>query len=238
MPLLKLWNTIRGRSNSDAGQNPAPAAAQTQTKPVDGPATATVPAAATPPAAIAVPVRRRLNPFASNHPHAALCKLVRPIVARTVVEIGVEDGSRAIAVMETLLQNRPAAPVVNVSSGDVARADVSNDAAPAVRYIVIDQFEMAGGTTTLKQFHKSLREADVRATVYPETIERGLTRVAHTIGAVDLILISVPTDLWQTVAIESLIKRIAHGSTVVVHRDGSDWKTLPISQTVATKRAA
>ncbi len=241
MPLLKLWNSIRGRSNHDTTPVKIPAvvtvppqAAATPVKRVD----TSTPPAASPKAAAAKPARQKLNLFGGGNPHASLCKLVRSIPAKTVVEINVEDGSRAIAVMETLIQNLPPAPVATPIENGEAVDGVQTPAAPAVRYIVIDQFEMAGGATTLKQFHKTLREAGARATVYPETIDRGLIRVANTIGPVDLILISLPVDQWQTPSIESLLKRISHATTVVLHRQGNDWTKHQSGLVVGVRRAA
>ena len=43
-----------------------------------------------------------------------------------------------------------------------------------------------GGEVTLKQFHQTLRAQNIRPQLFPETIDRGLMRVAHTIGTVDL----------------------------------------------------
>ncbi len=103
---------------------------------------------------------------------------------------------------------------------------VAQSVVPKVRYIVIDQFEMAGGATTLKQFHQTLRGAEIRPQVFPEPIDRGLTRVAHTVGAVDLILIAAARDQWQTPEISKLIGRVSHVGTIVLHRDGEVWKTL------------
>lgn len=229
MPLLKLWNTIRGRSNSEV-QPTEPEVVTTRptetvaVKPVAEPAVAVKPS------------KQRLNLFGGGNPHAPLCKLIRTMTAKTVVEIGVEDGSRAIAVMGTLMPNLPpAAVVVPPTPTD---ADVAVVPPPAIRYIVVDQFEMAGGTTTLKQFHKTLREAEVRTIVYPEPIDRALTRVAHTIGTVDLVLITAPADQWQTPAIEALIKRITHASTNVLYREGSDWRAWQTGSTTSVRRAA
>lgn len=234
MSLLKLWNTIRGRSNSDAGQTQPEVAtavpeATTPYQPIAQPVIAAKPIK---------PTKQRLNLFGGGNPHAPLCKLIRTMTARTVIEIGVQDGSRAIAVMETLMQNLPPAPVLAPLAEAVGDAEVASPTAPAIRYIAVDQFEMAGSETTLKQFHKTLRESEVRATVYPEPIDRALMRVAHTIGAVDLVLIAIATEQWQTPANETLLKRICHASTVVLYDEGSDWQRWQAGSAASTKRAA
>lgn len=233
MPLLKLWNTIRGRSNSDTGQTDPEVATNGPTQTVASQATpASRPTAE--PAIATKPTKQRLNLFGGGNPHAPLCKMIRTTTAKTVVEIGVEDGSRAIAVMGTLMQNLPPAPAAD----SACDGESATPALPAIRYVAVDQFEMAGGETTLKQFHRTLREAELRATVYPEPIDRAITRVAHTIGVVDLVLIATAAEQWQTPANEALMKRICHASTVVLYREGSDWRSWRTSPEVATKRAA
>ncbi len=151
MPLLKLWNAIRGRSakGQPADQGPASepqVTTQTTTSPRGS----------------------RLGIFTSG-PHAGLCKLLKSVSASSILEISVEDGSRAVAVLETITKNNK-----------------------NVRYLAIDQFEMAAGAVTLKQFHQTLRAKEFRPQVIPETMERGLIRVSHTIGTVDLVLIAAP----------------------------------------------
>lgn len=265
MSLLKLWNSIRGRSNSDAGQTepeagPTPPAASNalplkslpaksqpvKSQSVKSQSVKSQPMAVAGDKAVAPvkPAKPRLNVFGTNNPHASLCKLIRTSTARTVVEIGVQDGSRTIAVTGTLSLNLPPAPApapiaVTDSAVDAAAdSDAAKPAAPAIRYIAVDQFEMAGGATTLKQFHRTLREADVRATVYPEPMDRALTRVAHTIGAVDLVLIAVPPPQWQTPAIEALVKRICHPSTQVLFLDGTDWRGWQTTSVISAKKVA
>ena len=54
-------------------------------------------------------------------------------------------------------------------------------------YVAIDSFE-AGDGTALISFHRELRRQNVRAQLLPMDIDRGVQRVIHTIGAVDLVL--------------------------------------------------
>ncbi|MGB7328423.1 MAG: hypothetical protein WBD31_26335 [Rubripirellula sp.] len=259
MPLLKLWNSIRGKSNSEAAepaksiqtpsQNSAKPVASTPVNSNTAEAANPAPAAPTP-----TPAKSRISAmgiFGSSNPHAALCKQIKSMTTprrgevsgrevRTVLEISAEDGSRAIAVLETLAKSMPAAaPTVKIADIDAvdAAAETAPAAVPSVRYIVIDQFEMAGGATTLKQFHQNLRGADIRAQVYPEPIDRGLIRVAHTIGAVDLILFAAPTDQWDKPETAKLIERVSHADTKVLVRDGDAWKS-PATTETPVRRAA
>jgi len=93
MPLLKLWNTIRGRSAAAA---PAP----DQPSPVDQQS------AARKPVQVTQSSRRRSGKGSGRTlfggPHGSLRKLIKSIPARSVVEICVGDGSRAAAVVQAL----------------------------------------------------------------------------------------------------------------------------------------
>ncbi len=122
MPLLKLWNTFRGRSHAETPAAADTATPSTNQKPSDAiapPAKSAIkkqPEAAaksvqppTPVSVVAKPARKSgLNLFGSAGPHAALCKQIKSMSVRSVLEINVEDGSRAIAVLETLMKNLPA----------------------------------------------------------------------------------------------------------------------------------
>ena len=125
-----------------------------------------------------------------------------------------EDGSRAIAVMDAVSKQSPSA-----------------------RYIGIDEFEMAGGIS-LKQFHQTLRNHDIHPRLFPGSVERGLMQVAHTIGSIDLILISNPTAFDTNSAAIGLLERITHsGSTVLALQDEA-WNPLHVSSPHATRLAA
>ena len=196
MPLLKLWNAIRGRS--------------TKTQPVDqGPASE-------PQVTTQTKTSNRGNRLAifGSGPHAGLCKLVKSVSASSILEISVDDGSRAVAVLETIKKNNK-----------------------NIRYLAIDQFEMAGGPVTLKQFHQTLRAKEFRPQLIPETMERGLARVSHTIGTVDLVLIAAPLETWQTPQFLQLLSRVTHQGTMVLYRDEQEtWKEL--STPAPMRRAA
>ncbi len=194
MSLLKLWNTIRGRSNKgDAPATPA-AEAATANKPKSG---------------------GGFSLFGGG-PHAGLCKQLKTISAASVLEVSVGDGSRAIAVLETLSKHQE-----------------------QVRYLAIDQFEMAGGEVTLKQFHQTLRAKNIRPQLFPEPIDRGLLRVARTVGCVDLVLIAAPLEDWQGPQISQLLTRVSHAQTTLLYLEGETWKRFePVATTTNLRRAA
>lgn len=180
MPLLKLWNSIRGRSTQEEAMESRPA----------------VPAKATEPARR--PTGRVLF---GGGPNASLCKLVRSIPASSVLEIAVEDGSRALDVLKTL-------------------AKTQQD----VRYFAIDQFELTPGGVPLKRFHRTLRAEGVRPQLYPGSIDRGLVRIAHTVGTVDLIIVAAPLELWQAPTTVKLIERVSHPETALIYQENDTWR--------------
>jgi hypothetical protein len=184
MPLLKLWNSIRGRSTNRR---------QAETDQVSEQRVAGK--------------SRTSSGFGlfGGGPHSSLCKRVKSIPARSVLEISVDDGSRAIAVMKTLAQTRQ-----------------------NVRYLAIDQFEMAG-SGNLKRFYQKLRAEQIRPQLFPETIDRGLIRVAHTVGTVDLVLIAAPVGRWQVPTTRTLLCRISHARTVILFLDDDHWRQLEAS---------
>jgi hypothetical protein len=204
MPFLKLWNSLRGRANSEPS--------------VQSTAPETTPKACSPEVAKPTPVSRvvsrGMNLFGGG-PHSGLCKLLKSVSANSVLEIGVGDGSRAPVVMETL---------------------TNGEQKP--RYFVIDQFEMAGSSVTLKQFHQSLRAHEIRPQVFPQEIEAGLTRFSHTIGSVDLVIIGADLQDWQNSRVEAKLLRIAHNGTVILYLDGEGWKKHTLSRPVENHRAA
>ena len=197
MPLLKLWNSIRGRSTGELSSD----------EPVSG----------NPPRETqqAAPLVRRpgLGIFGGG-PHAGLCKLVRSVPAKTVLEISVEDGSRAIAVLGALARTQ----------GEVS-------------YVAIDPFDTEPGGVTLKQFHRTLRSENIRPKLFPGTIEQGLPRVACTVGTVDLVIIAAPQQQWKTATVDNLLARVSHPATVVLCRDADTWVRAQLDQPALSRAA-
>ena len=110
----------------------------------------------------------------------------------------------------------------------VAGYPVSHSLSPTMhkagfRYAAIDEFESSGGPVSLLEFHRSLRSNDVRAQLFPGTIERGLYRVANTIGTIDLVLIATPPDTWQTPVVLPQLSRIMHAQSQVFYHNGETW---------------
>lgn len=181
MPLLKLWNSIRGRSTGEDVREQAPAAESSAPQPSRRPGIA----------------------LFGGGPSAGLGKLVRSVSARSVLEISVGDGSRAIEVLRALSK--------------------SSKSQHSLRYLAIDPFEAAPGGVSLKQFHQTLRAARIRPSLYPGSIDSGLTRIAHTVGMVDLVLISLDTQVWQTPRTLRLLQRVSHPRTTLLYCEEGVW---------------
>ena len=197
MPLLKLWNAIRGRSNAEQPTaERADQAAETRVASKSS----------------AKSSKAGFSLFGGKT-HGGLLKKIAKTGARSVLEISVGDGSRAVAVVETL--GKKGVPI---------------------RYFGIDQFELGGGEVSLMDFHRTLRSAGIQAQLFPEDLDRGLVRFLHTIGTVDLVLIAEPVERLQEEQIRQLLSRISHGETTILYRQDESW--VQFSTSPATMRRA
>ena len=195
MSLRQLLSVFRGRSDR---QTVSPAKVQ-------APATSS-------PAGEAVASKRPRKP--ARGPHDSIVKTIEDTLraagfvesnaAATLLEIGVGDATRAVAI-----------------------ANHFRAAGTPIRYVAIDQFEMGGGSMRLMDFHRTLRKADVRPHVYPETVSAGLTQIARTIGGVDVILVDQAAEINLT-AVTSELARVSHDQTRMWIGSGGGWTPQPI----------
>ncbi len=205
MPLLKLWNSLRGQSTStpepkaEESQNPTTQVSQNSAKSQSK--------------AVKRPTKTTFGMFGGG-PHSGLCKLLKPLSVHSVLEVGVGDGSRAIAVMETLSRQ-----------------------SDAIRYYAVDEFEMAGGVN-LKQFHQTLRNHNLHPQLFPGPVDRGLTKIAHTIGSVDLILVANASAIDNNPAVTGMLARISHEGTGVLVSRNDTWSPMEVSIENDSRRAA
>ncbi len=219
MPLVKLLKSIFCGSSSEksASTSPSrdtPAAGDRTTRKLAQPTTPRPlanPSDASPAGKPAVS-KRSVFDLVSGGPHGPLCRMIKKTGAGSVLEVGVGDGTRAEAVLRTLLKSRPD---------------------PAIRYIAIDQFELAGGPVTLKQFHQQIRAIGVKPSLIPMPTVQGLTRVAHTFGSVDLVLLADA----EIDAIDHVLARVTHPESLVLRFDGQTWQPLE-RQSQGIRRAA
>jgi len=216
MSLSSLWYKFFGRScpqaPADATQ-PAESSGQPRAgrAKVDPSAQRNAAGSAT---ATTTPTGRSTFSFRGRGPHAGLCKLVEKLATGSeqslrVLEIGVGDGSRAVAVLNTFAGRRPEL---------------------VASYIAIDTFEMENGPIAMRDFHRLIRETGVKPQIFPMSVQAGMMRVAHTIGAVDVIVVDPDrTDQLSTLA--GVFAKIQHGETIVFSQDGGTW-----NQQVCTAR--
>ena len=195
MPLLKLWNALRGRSNGE------PSSARESNREQER--------AGRPSKSIGSGFQ-----LFGGGPHGALCKRIAKSNARSVLEIAVGDGTRAVAISECLAKK----------GGEV-------------RYFGIDEFEASDGSVSLKDFHRTLRAAGVRAQIFPEPTSRALIRFLHTVGTVDLIVVSDSSAVLDDPEVRNLLDRIAHVGTLVLYQEDDNWKELETAPTRISRAA-
>ena len=197
MPLRRLWNSICGRSADSPSVNPIPADTPQDvgesTAPVNDPSRLKSNAPAAKPAKAKVAredkkLCRRLEALATQSS------------AKSVLEIGVGDGRRALSVVSTLTHRGHSVPV---------------------NYIAIDEFELGGGSLTLRDFHKRLREYPAKAQLVPMPCDAGLDRVARTFGQVDVIIWGC--DQPATAEQQTSLLRVCKPDTVVFYQDDGKW---------------
>ena len=234
MPFVKLWNAVFGSSQPTKSSKPAGSKksrrSEGPTRKLAKPTTPIKPESAAPPqqpAQIVIEPAHKATPaasrpaaskrsvfdFVSGGPHASLCKMIKKSGAKSVLEVGLGDGSRATAVLSTLAKSRPATDI---------------------KYIAIDLFEMGNAELTLKEFHQKIRTIDVKPNLIPMPCQQGLRRVAHTFGAIDVVLLATA----EVDICDPLIARVTHASSLILHWDGQVWKQIPTTNSGQTGRTA
>lgn len=98
--------------------------------------------------------------------------------------------------------------------------------AEGFRYAVIDPFEMGGSDRlTLKGCHSMLSKLGAKPFPVPMTgsLATALTRVAHTIGSVDLLVADCPAEQLDEATVRAIMPRIIHADSLVMGQSrGSD----------------
>ena len=225
MPLLKLWNSFRGKSASKS--TPQPSVQPVKPLPSGHPAKSPggAPAVAAPlkngasheKKVSEKPAKKKRGFLGRSPSRSPLVRELKDCSATSVLEIGVGDGSRAVEVVMFLSQQSD----------------------NPIRYAGIDQFEMSGGETTLMQFHQKLRAASIRPQLFPEPTASGLLRVAHTIGMMDLVLIADDSVDCDSAKFRGLLSRVVHQGTRILRLDSvGTWSEVRIESASGLRRAA
>lgn len=149
----------------------------------------------------------------------------------TVLEVNVGNGDRSERLMRWIAE---------VQAG----VQASQPANPLSRYAAIDAFEMGGeGHCSLKEFHSRVGKLGAKPFPVPNTgnLHAALTRVAHTIGAVDFVILdSVSSETIEQSNVQMILGRLSHEGTQFFWRanDQGAFATLEIQPTGERLRTA
>jgi hypothetical protein len=131
----------------------------------------------------------------SNRP---VCQAIRRSHALKIVELGVATGQRALRMIE-----------------------VAKLASPGqdIHYVGVDQFEgrseSDGPGLTLKAAHQLLRRDGVRVQLVPGNPAETLTRVANSLGKVDLLIVPEALDSPSFTRVWFFVPRMLHERSLV-----------------------
>jgi len=238
MSLKKLWNSLCGRSAAETpkpealattsttgpttpGASHAAAVRASVTKTVDT-KTVDTKASLPKPSIAKRAATKGLFGLGRSNVESGLCKLLSPLKVASLLEIGVGDGSRAIAVVSAIQKNNPDS---------------------SLRYCAIDSFEMSDApendeaAISLVQFHQRLRSEGISPQIFPGSLDQELLRLCHTVGRVDVVLVSENAQRWQNPTTLRNLQRVCHDTTVVFHRDAGTWKRYQTESTETRKAA-
>ena len=157
----------------------------------------------------------------------AVYKLIKQRQIRSIVEIGLGDGTRCeklIAVAQKFSQEK-------------------------VRYTGVDLFDSGESATPLKliEMHKRLKSVEAKTQLVPGDIGSALPRIANSHLRTDLILISAGFDREQFSMVRSFLPRMLHPSSLVLiqGRENAEFKKLSrleieksVSGSEVTRKAA
>ena len=131
----------------------------------------------------------------------ALYRATRKRPISSILEVGIGDGSRCQHLIQWL-QRQP-------------------ECSEKLRYVAIDLFE-AGGSTSLKDFHSLITSVGAKPLPIPGDLATGLPRVAHTIGAVDLVILDSDIEQIADRGVLDFAPRIVHDNSIIIARDQHD----------------
>jgi hypothetical protein len=147
----------------------------------------------------------------------AWTKLIGNRVITSVLDTHVGDGSRAVEVLESIVDGSQ----------------------PSPKYIAIGMFDLNGQGLTLRQFHQKTRAVGGQPIAVPMTLVEGLRRLTETIGTVDLVLWDGDEQSLTDPVVAKLLSRISSKGALVLRSDANGrWQTLNQSSLVPSRRAA
>lgn len=237
MSLRKLWNSLRGNSGESessvkvsavatAPAVPASPLASTASAPTPKPAAASKtvraavpapkPSAPTAVIEVAAPKRSILS-LLSRSEHDVLLKLIDQRRPTSILEIGIGNGSRMPAILASVAQ--------------------SGVEPSTFKAIVVDEFEMAGGDVTMRDYHRQLAGLPIRPVIFPESVARGLVNIAHRFGPVDMILIDASVEEKHAEGLAKYLGKVSHGTTTVLSNTSGKWTNRQGSDNLVRRAA-
>lgn len=133
----------------------------------------------------------------------AWTKLIGPRTVRSILDLNLGDGSRAVELLESIADSDRQPP----------------------KYIAIGLFELAGDGLTVCQFHRKIRLAGGQPVAIPMPLGEGLRRLSQSIGKVDLLLLEGADPQWSDPAVTRWLQRIVTAETLILRRDAGRWRS-------------
>jgi hypothetical protein len=126
-----------------------------------------------------------------------------------------------------LLIAQPIASVLEIGVGDgermkrIVRLAQLPPGTAQLRYVGVDGFESArdGGVhLTLKQAHQQAAQLGLRANLIPGDLRSAMPRVAHKIGASDLVIVGDEFDVAQPLSgpVGQWLRHITHAQSIIL----------------------
>ena len=221
MALAKLWNAVFGKRPA-ADQSPPIIPATNSVAAVTTPVSAPViklsksktkaksrrskqveplvSVAALEPTTVLRMFRRKTN---------AWTKLIGQRTINVILDMNVQDGSRAVELLEAIVDSNSIPP----------------------KYVAIGMFELAGEKLSVRQFHQKVRAAGGQPVVIPMPLVDGLRRLSQTVGTVDLILLDITEQQLADPVVARLLQRIAPTHSLILRRNAQNrWESTSQSR--------
>lgn len=153
---------------------------------------------------------------------------------------------------EAIQERTPLVKILEVGVGNGDRSERivhwlrENGACDPQRYAAIDAFELGGpGHISLKDYHRRLSKLGGEIKPFPVPITGNLsialTRVAHTLGGVDCMILDIEPSAWGDPQSTAMLRRLIHPQTLVLGKPTAGGRFVKMAipgSAPATKIAA
>lgn len=135
----------------------------------------------------------------------------------TVLDLNIGDGSRAVEILEAIVDATNSAP----------------------RLIAISLFEMSGSGISVRQFHQKIRAAGGLPNAIPMALPEGLRRLSETVGTVDLVVFDGDDQALSNPLVNKLLTRVIGRDALVLKRDSAGrWQSNTAISLTRSRQAA